>query len=124
MGLTDGVYFVSWFLEYIVLNTIFAIINSIFMSTMVFNYVGFGWIFMLFWLYGISIVSLAYFFTSFMDKTRIALILSILVYFVMFFVSLVADNEEVGNSIKMLASVLPPTCMELGISIFQKFDVI
>lgn len=124
MGLSDGVYFASWFLEFLVINTIFALINSIILIIMVFKFIGFLWIFLLMWLYGMSVFSLGYFFCSFMDRTRIGLIFAILVYFVMYFVSLVSTSDLVSNTLKMLASLLPPTCLQLGLNNFIYFDVI
>jgi len=124
MGLSDGVYFASWLIEFLVINTIFALINSIILVTMVFEYIGFFWIFLLMWLYGMSVFSLGYFFCSFMDRTRIGIIFGILVYFIMYFVSLVVTSVLVSKNIKMLSSLLPPTCLQLGLDNFIYFDVI
>lgn len=121
MGLSEGIYFLSYFLQYFVLNTIYAIINSLIL-TRVFKHVGFIFIFAFFWLYGMTVFSLAFFFQAFMDKTRIAMIMSILIYFIMFFVSQAVISDDVNNLAKMFISLLPPTTLQLGINVFAAFE--
>ena len=124
MGLTDGVYFASWFVEYLVLNTFYALCNAIILTFMFFRFISFIYVFLLFWLYGMTIFSLAYFFQSFMERTRLALIFSIIVYFIMFFLGLVSIPDNLSNSLKLAASLLPPTGLQLGIKILIYFDVL
>lgn len=121
MGLTEGIYFLSYFLQYVVLNTIYALINAGILSR-VFKHVGFQFILAFFWLYGMTVFSLAFFFQAFMDKTRIAMIMSILIYFIMFFVSQAVLSDDVPNIGKMFISLLPPTALQIGINVFVGFE--
>ena len=123
MGLTDGVYFSSWLIEFLITNFIFSLFNTIIVAGAVFKMISFGWVFLLFFLYGLNVFSLAYFFQSFMDRSRLALIFGILVYFIMYFISIVSVSAEVGNSLKLAASLLPPTALQLGVKIFYFFEV-
>lgn len=121
MGLTDSAYFFSWFFHYLILNTFYAVFNSLIL-TRVFTYVSFGYLFLIFFLYGMTIFSLGYFFQAIIDKTRIAMIISILCYFIMYFVSVAVLTEDVQNIAKMFISLLPPTCLQLGIVTLAKFE--
>lgn len=121
MGLTDSSYFFSWFFHYIILNTFHAFLNCLIL-TQVFKYVPAGYIFLIFWLYGMCVFSLGYFFQAIIDKTRIAMIISILVYFIMYFVSVAVLTDDVGNIAKMVISLLPPTCLQLGLSTLANYE--
>jgi hypothetical protein len=122
MGLTEGVYFFSYFIHYICLNTIYAIFNSI-VLLFVFRYVGYFWILTFFWLYGMTIFSIGYFFASFMDRTRVAMIITLLLYFLMYFVSVIVYNPTLSKGVKVLASIFPPTALQLGIFVMSRFEV-
>ena len=63
-----------------------------------------------------------FFFQSFIDKTRVALILSLLIYFVMFFLSMACMDESAKKTIKIFLSIFPPVCILLGIVLFGKFQ--
>ena len=121
MGLTESIYFLSYFLQFFIQNTIYAIVNSAIM-TQVFDDTGYIYLFAFFWLYGINIFALSFFFQSMMDKTRLAMIVSILLYFIMYFVSIAVISDEVKNAPKMLLSLLPPTALQLGVNTMAQFD--
>ena len=84
MGLTEGVYFLSYFICCAVMNTFYALINSGIMKQ-IFDNTNYIYLFGFFWLYGINVFALSFFFQSMMDKRRLAMIVSILLYFVMYF---------------------------------------
>lgn len=121
MGMKDSVYFLSYFLQYLIINTVTTFLSS-FVLTRVLKNVSFVFIFGFNWLYGMNVFSLGYFFQAIMDKTRIAMIVSILIYFIMFFVSVAVISEDVSNSAKMFMSLLPPTALQLGINVLAKFE--
>ena len=85
MGMTEGIYFLSYFIRFFIFNIFYSIINSL-ICTLVFKHFKYIYIFLFFWLFGMNIFSLIYFFQSFMDKTRLAMLVSILCYFLMYFI--------------------------------------
>ena len=121
MGLTEGVYFLSYFIQCAVMNTFYALINSGIMKQVFYN-TNYIYLFGFFWLYGINVFALSFFFQSMMDKRRLAMIVSILLYFVMYFVSIAVISDEVANAPKMILSILPPTALQLGINTLAQFD--
>ena len=122
MGLTDSVYFLSWFLNYFVLNLLFSFVNTIIIK-FVFNFIGFFYVFILFFLYGMCIFSLAYFFQSFLDKSRIATIISIVGYFLMYLLNIVALSEYMANWVKVLFSIFPPSSLQYGLNVLLQYEV-
>ena len=122
MGLSEGVYFNSYFLQYLMLNTIYSIINSLIL-TRVLSQVPYGYIFLFFWLYGMTVFSMCYLFQSFVDKTRIAVIISLIIYFIMYFISQAFFSDTISNASKMAVSLFPPAALALGMIVFAQFEV-
>ena len=69
-----------------------------------------------------DVFALAFFFQSFIDSTRYALILSLLLYFVMYFLSMACIKETASKSIKIGLSFFPPVIVEVGIVMIGKFE--
>ena len=123
MGMSEANYFLSYFIQYFIENLIYSICNSLILYYKIFKHVNFCFIFLLFWLFGMNIFSLIIFFQSFMNKTRLAMILSILIYFIMFFISSPISNENISHLVKIIFSFFPQTALQFGINIFTKFEV-
>lgn len=121
MGLSESIYFLSYFIQYLVITTIYALINAAILLK-VFQHCDYVYLLGFFWMYGMNVFALGYFFQGLMDKTRLAMIVSILIYFIMYFVSVAVISEEVGNTPKMFISLLPPTALQLGINTIAQFD--
>ena len=121
MGMNEGTYFLSYFIQYFIVNIFYSIGNGIIIH-FVFTHVPFGYLFLTYFLWGLDIFALAFFFQSFIDRTRVALIISLLVYFVMLFMSMAVINESVKIGLKVLVTIFPPVCIELGIVVYGKFE--
>ena len=79
-------------------------------------------LFVILFLWALDIFGLIFFFQSFIDKTRVALILSLLIYFVMFFISMACMDEDANKILKIILSIFPPVCLELGVVLIGKFE--
>ena len=121
MGLGEGTYFLSYFIQYIIICLIDSIINTIFLS-LLFSKIPFYFLFLVLFLWTLDVFGLIFFFQSFIDKTRVALILSLLIYFVMFFISMACMDEAANKIVKIILSIFPPVCLELGVVLFGKFE--
>ena len=121
MGLGEGTYFLSYFIQYFIIAFIDSIINTIFMS-LLFKKIPFIFLFLLLFLWTMDVFALIFFFQSFIDKTRVALILSLLIYFVMFFLSMACMDESAKKAVKIVLSIFPPVCIMLGIILLGKFE--
>ena len=121
MGLGEGIYFLSYFIQYFFICLIDSIVNTIFLS-LLFTKIPFYYLFIVLFLWTLDVFALIFFFQSFIDKTRVALILSLLIYFVMFFLSMACMDESSKKVVKIILSIFPPVCLELGIVLFGKFQ--
>ena len=121
MGLTDGIYFLSYFIQYTVISLFDSLINAgIFLF--LFTRIPFLVFFFIFFLFSLNVFALAYFFQSFIDKAKESLILSMLIYFVMFFLSLLVINDDASYNMKIGLSIFPPVTIYLGIILLGKFE--
>ena len=84
MGMGEGTYFMSYFVQYFIINIIYSLVNAGLVHIL-FAHIPYIYLLGMFWMFGMDVFVLAFFFQSFIDKTRVALILSLLIYFVMFF---------------------------------------
>ncbi len=121
MGLTEGIYFLSYFIQFTVISLVTSAINAL-IFLLLFTRIPFLVFFLIFFLFSLNIFALAFFFQSFIDKAKESLILSILIYFVMFFLSLLALEDTASYQLKVGLSVFPPVTIYLGIILLGKFE--
>ena len=121
MGLTDGIYFLSYFIQYIILTIIDSIIiSSIFL--LLFTKIPFMVLFFMFFFISLSVFSMAFCFQSFIEKTRESLILSLLIYFTMFFFYMLVISENASYGLKVFLSLFPPVTIFMGFNLLAKFE--
>jgi hypothetical protein len=81
MGLSDASYWLSWFTYYLIIVTIISVLCIIILSANVFKYSNRGYIFLYFWVYGMSLFGLCIFLQAFFSTARVAAITGTLIYF-------------------------------------------
>ena len=121
MGLSEGTYFLSYFIQYFIITFIDSIINTLILS-LIFTKIPFYFLFIILFLWTLDLFAMIFFFQSFIDKTRVALILSLLIYFASYFLSMACMDEGASQILKIIMSILPPVCVELGIVLLGKFE--
>ena len=121
MGLTDGIYFSSYFIIYVFISIFDSIVNSI-IFIKIFETVPFIVFFFLFFLFSLNVFALAFFFQSFINKAKESLIISMLIYFIMFFISLLVTNDNASYGMKVSLSIFPPVTIYIGIILLGKFE--
>ena len=121
MGLSEDTYFLSYFIQYVVITLIDSIINTIILA-FIFTKVPFYFLFVILLLWTLDLFAMIYFFQSFLDSTRVALVISLLIYFASYFLSMACMDEGAAQGLKIGMSILPPVCIELGIVLLGKFE--
>ena len=122
MGLSEGEYFLSYFIQYIIISFFVSLINALLFKC-TFKHIPFHFLFFSILLWAFDIFSLVYFFQSFIDKKRISLILSLVIYFIMFCLSLICVFGKKSLALKVILSIFPPVGLNIGILLFSKFEV-
>jgi len=121
MGLSEGIYFMSYFLQYLVITIFVTLINTVIVH-LIFTKIPFYFLYLVLFFWAMNVFALAFFFQSFIDSTRIALILSLLLYFIMYFLSIACIKDTAAKSIKIGLSFFPPVAIEVGIVMFGEFE--
>ncbi|MBO6244250.1 MAG: ATP-binding cassette domain-containing protein, partial [Clostridia bacterium] len=121
MGMGEGTYFLSYFVEYFIVNIIYAFALG-YISKLTFHYIPYLLFVLYLWLFGLNIFALAFFCQSFMDTTKLALIVSCLVYCLMLFVSAAVYDDTIKKTYKIIAALLPPVNLLLGAFTFGEFE--
>ena len=121
MGLSETYYFLSYFIQYFILNLLYTIVNSLILN-LVFKYIPFIYILLFFFLFGMNIFGLVYFFQSFLDKTRLAMIVSILIYFLMYFLSTSFTGDGIKHWVRIVFSIFPPIALQIGLNVMTRFE--
>ena len=122
MGLNDRIYYISYFLQFLVITIFVSIINTLILKY-IYTKIPFYFIFLIIFLWAMNIFSLSFFFQSFVDSTKYALILSLLIYFIMYFISLACIRVTASKSIKIGLSFFPPVALEVGIVLISEFEM-
>ena len=80
MGLGEGIYFLSYFIQFVIISLVNSVINAIILN-LIFTKIPYFILFVVLFLWTLDVFALIFFFQSIIDKTRVALILSLLIYF-------------------------------------------
>ena len=121
MGLTDSAYFLSYFIQYIILS----IIDSLFVSLiclLVFTKIPFIVLYLMFFLYSLNVFALAFCFQSFIERTKESLVISLIIYFTMFFFHMLVMSENESYTMKVSFSLLPPVTIFVAFVLLGKFE--
>ena len=121
MGLTDGIYFMSYFIQYIVIALFDAFINTLILLN-VFKQIPFVVFFLLFFLFSMNVFALAFLFQSFINKAKEAKIISIHLYIILFFLCLLIADESSSYGMKVGLSLFPTIAIYNAIILLSKFE--
>ena len=123
MGLNEFNYFFSYFIIYFFINLIYSIFNTFTISE-VMRFIEKVYVFLFLFLYGLVIFSLIFFFQSFLERSIISVIFSLLIYCIMYFLYLPINSNAVKREIKIIFCLLfPPISMQLGINTISNFQI-
>ncbi|XP_046440757.1 ABC-type organic anion transporter ABCA8-like [Daphnia pulex] len=117
MGLNDSVYWLSWFLVYLVFVIVLTLVaTGILYGMKVFQNSNVGLIYLLFILYDISVLMLAFLMTTFFDKARVAGIFGAMAvsFLNLFYYIQVATGDATPKWLYWFLALISPTGFALG----------
>ena len=121
MGLGEGIYYFSYFIQFIAFDFIISILSS-FLLKVVYEKIPIYFLQILIFLYDLDIFALVIFFQSFIDKTRISVVLSLIIYFMMFCVSIPVLHESASLGRKIVLGFIPLVNLSIGNNLLSKFE--
>ena len=122
MGLSDFSYWISWWTYYSTIITIISIVCTIIASSKLIVLSSKGLVFLLFWVYGMSLFGLIVFFQSLFIHPRIAAIVGTLLYYGSSFITTAVDSSDIGTGAKIGASIFTTVAVQLGGEVLIAFE--
>jgi hypothetical protein len=122
MGLSDTTYWASWFVFYTIIVTIISLLSTFMICFKVFPHSNWLLIFLLFWLFGMSLFGYIMFIQSLFSVPRTASIMSILIYFFTSFLDFTVNSAYIEQYRKIMASILPTIGMSRSLSNISRFE--
>lgn len=122
MGLSDVSYWLSWACYHLIIVTLITVLIIIVLSPTVLEYSNKGLIFVIFWVYGLSLFGLSVFLSSFFSNARAASITSTLIYFGTSFVNQAVGDQSVKLNQKSAASLLTTVANGLACANIAQFE--
>ena len=104
MGLGETEYLLSYFIQYAIISLFVSAVNAI-LFKLVLTKIQYYFLFVLIFLFSLDIFALIYFFQSFIDKTRISIVLSLIIYFIMYCLSLACMFENSSFWLKLVLAI-------------------
>ena len=122
MGLSNSAYWLSWLTYYFIVYTVIAIFGTLITGPEVFKYSSVFYIFLMFWLYGLSCLAFSVLMSMFFSRSRTALLMGIMVFFASYFISFAVEDANVSQGEKIAASLLPNIAFSLSAGVLAEFE--
>ena len=121
MGMGETEYFLSYFIQYIIIAVFVSGVNA-FLFHFVLTKIPYYFLYCLIFLFSLDIFAMIYFFQSFIDKTRISIVLSLIIYFIMYCLALACMFENSSFWLKIFLAVFPAVNLNLGVNLLLKLN--
>ena len=122
MGLGESVFFITYFFKSLLINIIHTIFNALIVYG-VLKQSQYGYLFLIFFFFGLVIFSMTYFFQSFLRVSRLGVIISLLIFCIMSFFYIPMKSPEINKNLRNFVCVIfPPTNLLLGFNAFYTFE--
>ena len=122
MGIKEKIFFISSFIKCFTINIFHSVFCALF-AKLILKQSQYEYLFCIFLLYGLDIFSMTYFFQSFLQESRVGVIISLLFYCIMSFFSLPMKSPTIYKPILYIICIIfPPTNLLLGFKAFYTFE--
>jgi ATP-binding cassette subfamily A (ABC1) protein 3 len=121
MGVSNGALMGSWYVMYGQIYFAMALLAA-FISRGLFPNSAFGLLFLFFYIFFLSFLSLAYFLSAFFSKAKVGSVVCTVFYFAGWFLSLLANSASATASSKAAICLLPAASFALGIKQIVNYE--
>lgn len=122
MGVRESSYWLSWFLFYVAGMTPVSLVCALLLTYGVLDYADLLPVFLMVWLYGLSLFGYIFLTSSFFTKPAIASIVSSLLYFITSFLDMLVASPYMSESKKLWASMLPQIAVRRAVATVLQFE--
>jgi ATP-binding cassette, subfamily A (ABC1), member 3 len=122
MGMSDIALFSAWYITYIIMFTIGAVLIAIVTSQTMFPNSSGVLLFIYFFLFGISSVAVCFFLSTFFSRSKIATTVGTVIFLAMFFPYYAVNGATKSYGSKLLASLLPGVGFALSLDVLATLE--
>ncbi|OMJ77796.1 hypothetical protein SteCoe_22546 [Stentor coeruleus] len=122
MGLSNKAFWCSWLTYYLVFYFCISVIISLSFSHIIFNYSSFFLILLLIYLFSLSCISFGCLISIIFSKSRTAVIVGLLFFVAGYFTYFTVDDENISETTKTLASLIPSVGLSLTMRNLVEFE--
>ncbi|KAL5708093.1 Phospholipid-transporting ATPase abca1 [Ranunculus cassubicifolius] len=122
MGLTDEIFYLSWFITYSIQFAISSAIVTVCTMGSLFKYSDKSVVFVYFFLFGLSAIMLSFLISTFFARAKTAVAVGTLSFLGAFFPYYTVNDADASMILKTLASFLSPTAFALGTVNFADYE--
>mmetsp|Transcript_37189 Transcript_37189/g.45413 ORF Transcript_37189/g.45413 Transcript_37189/m.45413 type:complete len:182 (+) Transcript_37189:883-1428(+) len=112
MGISESAYWLSWFLYYTLGMTLVTLVMAALLTFLVFKYSEFQLVFVVLWLYGLSLFAYIVFISALFTKPTLASIVGSLLFFASSFVDIIVRDPHMEEHLKLAASLVPSIAVQ------------
>ena len=123
MGLSDSTYFLSWFIFYAIVVLVMSIIITIIVSINVFNQSNKGLIFILCFLYGLSLFGFSVLVVAFIPTQRSSATVATLFHLISYFIVFTINDPQIPVAAKFILSLFPNIAATLSLYNLFHFEL-
>ena len=122
MGIPEIIFFLTNFIRSFLINIFHAIFASLIVNSIL-KQAQYIYLFIILLLFGLVIISMTFFFQSFLKVSRLGVIISLLIFCIMSFFYMPMKSHEVNIILRYIICILfPPTNLLLGFNSFYAFE--
>eukprot|EP01060_Flectonema_neradi_P038639 TRINITY_DN817_c1_g1_i1.p1 TRINITY_DN817_c1_g1~~TRINITY_DN817_c1_g1_i1.p1 ORF type:complete len:1922 (+),score=363.69 TRINITY_DN817_c1_g1_i1:42-5807(+) len=122
MGLSKTSFYGSWFVTYIIMNTISCILITLMTSGSLFQYSSSMLVFVMFFFYAMSVVAMSLMFSVFFSKARISAVAAPVLMMSFSIPKFVLQRNELTASDQRWVSLLAPSAFGYGAQLLCKYE--
>ena len=122
MGLSEWAYWTSWFIYYLIMNSIISVSCTFVLYKWLLRHTPFVTLWIYFFVFGISLFGFTVFCQAFFQKARNASIFTAIFYISTFFISILVAGPEVPSVKKYYASMVPTVIVSLLTTPIAEFE--
>eukprot|EP01138_Halocafeteria_seosinensis_P013541 gb/GECG01013830.1/.p1 GENE.gb/GECG01013830.1/~~gb/GECG01013830.1/.p1 ORF type:complete len:1624 (+),score=205.04 gb/GECG01013830.1/:1-4872(+) len=122
MGLSTSALYSSWFITYLLIYFVIAILISLVSSATFFSHSNFSAVLLLFLLFGASTTAFCFMISVFFSRAKTASTIGVLLYFGGYFPFFAVEGVDHGVGEKTAASLLSPAAFALSIGVLSEFE--
>ena len=111
MGMSDSSFYLSWIIYYLLVTFVISLICNLILKASIFKHSDYFLMFLVHWIYGISLIFQGIFVTSFFTNSKMGVVFGIVLFISLYGLEQAWKSISLTTVTKALTAILPQTAM-------------